>query len=390
MAERKFSLPNFADLTKKQDEVNRLPLTGQHLITGGPGTGKSVVALMRVLRMAKESPDYIFLVYNHVLNSATKQLANQKINSKTYLSWFYSLYYMRMGGQNIPERQKQKPDYNTIIAFIQNDRKKREGKGEKIIPSTTSIVIDEGQDMNPLFYRTLIEDGFENFFVVADQNQQITEENSSIRELKEELATEPIELDENFRNTFDIARLSHHFFTDPTTPKPNLPSHNKKSAHVPLLLNYKNFNNIIERILREYDSNPNYLIGVFCPNSQILFKYRDALISPNTNQFDNPPPKVSYYINNKNGANVEIDFTESGIVLLNDKSVKGTEFDSVFIVDIDQFPYYLTIDESKKKRFYVMISRARQSLFIVKNGLINSDIVNILPNDENLLKRIEI
>ena len=39
------------------------------------------------------------------------------------------------------------------------------------------LVIDEGQDMPPQFYHALVALGFDRFFVVADQNQQITEKN---------------------------------------------------------------------------------------------------------------------------------------------------------------------------------------------------------------------
>jgi len=47
MAKREYKLPNYGDLNKEQDKVLALPKDGQFLIVGGPGTGKSVVALLR-------------------------------------------------------------------------------------------------------------------------------------------------------------------------------------------------------------------------------------------------------------------------------------------------------------------------------------------------------
>jgi len=55
-------------------------------------------------------------------------------------------------------------------------------------PVTPFVVIDEGQDMPPAFYHALAEMGLENLYVVADQNQQITEDNSNLRDIENALA----------------------------------------------------------------------------------------------------------------------------------------------------------------------------------------------------------
>ena len=60
---RKFKLPGEDDLNKDQDKVYELPENGQFLIVGGPGTGKSVVALLRAMKFHKNN-DYAFLTYN--------------------------------------------------------------------------------------------------------------------------------------------------------------------------------------------------------------------------------------------------------------------------------------------------------------------------------------
>ena len=45
MARRRFELPGIQDLSKEQEAARALPRRGRHLIVGGPGTGKSVLAL---------------------------------------------------------------------------------------------------------------------------------------------------------------------------------------------------------------------------------------------------------------------------------------------------------------------------------------------------------
>ena len=82
MARRKFELPGIQDLSKEQEAARALPKEGQHLIVGGPGAGKSVLALIRARRHLREDDDYIFLVFNHLLNKASSQLFGDGFESQ--------------------------------------------------------------------------------------------------------------------------------------------------------------------------------------------------------------------------------------------------------------------------------------------------------------------
>ena len=108
MAKRKFKLPGVEDLNKDQDRVLRLPEDGQFLIVGGPGTGKSVVALLRAMKFSNGN-DYIFLTYNRVLSSATDQLT-QALHSNTLLRFFNKK--LRDSLKPIREKLKQDEDGN--------------------------------------------------------------------------------------------------------------------------------------------------------------------------------------------------------------------------------------------------------------------------------------
>ena len=376
MAKRKFRLPGIQDYTKDQDKVNRLPKEGKFLIVGGPGTGKSVVALQRVFKY-KEEKNYIFLVYNKVLRASAQQLAGGDINTNTWMSWFYKAVLDKTK-KGVPQIRSYVYDYGEIINNLNNLSLKSD---------PVQVIIDEGQDMPQKFYETLRYMRIENFFVVADQNQQITDQNSKKEELVDALGIDPediIELKENFRNTYDVARLSRHFYTDPSSPAPNLPDTSRQSIGVPLLLEYTDLNNAITRILREADRNPSILIGVIVPTNDVLDVYVNALREIEIS-LDNPKPLISSY---KSGKDVDIDFSKGGIVVINDMSVKGVEFDSVFIADIDKFKVYGKDVVSMKKRFYVMVSRAINNVILLKNSNNRCEIDELLPTDEKILKRI--
>lgn len=376
MGKRKFKLPGIDDLNKDQDRVLRLPEDGQFLVVGGPGTGKSVVALLRALKYQKNN-NYVFLVYNHVLHSSTNQLIDIRLKSLTIKSWFYKLQY-RWTKENMPQKENYKPNYTEVIRKFDN---------LEIKENPLHIIIDEGQDMPVKFYESLIACGYENFFIVADQNQQITDEHSSRQELTDILGLEVanvIELKENYRNSHPIGLLSSSFFTDPSSPLPELPLKSKASLGIPTLFIYDNYEDCGKLILREADRDDRNLIGVVVANDALRDTYAKTLQEIDI-KLDNPKAIISTY-SSKNKEQVNIDFGSGGIVILNDKSIKGLEFDIVFIV-IDGFNIHNNDSDSMKKRFYVMSSRAIKKLVFFKSEDYKGGVEDILPTDENILKR---
>jgi len=376
VGKRKFKLPGVEDLNKDQDRVLRLPEDGQFLVVGGPGTGKSVVALLRAMKFQKNN-NYLFLTFNHVLRSATTQLVDVPLKSWTLKSWFYKLHF-ELTKENMPQLANYKPDYDEVI---------RRFESLDIQERPLHIIIDEGQDMPIKFYESLISCGYENFFIVADQNQQITDEHSSRHELTDILGLnvdDVIELTENYRNSHTIARLSECFFTDRASPKPKLPMEARVSLGRPTLFEYDNYENCVKLILREADRDDRNLIGVVVANDNLRDTYAKTLKEIDI-KLDNPKPIISTY-SSKNKEKVNIDFSNGGVVVLNDKSIKGLEFDIVFII-IDGFNIYNNDSNSMKKRFYVMSSRAIKKLVFFKSKDYKGGVEEILPTDENILKR---
>ena len=152
----------------------------------------------------------------------------------------------------------------------------------------------------------------------------------------------------------------------------------------PSLYEYTNYQDCAKRILREADRDNRNLIGVVVANDDLRDVYVKALETTEIN-LDNPRPIISTY-SAKDKKVPNINFTYSGIVVLNDKSIKGLEFDIVFII-IDGFKIYNNDLDSMKKRFYVMSSRAIKKLVLLKSNNYNDGVEQILPDDENILIR---
>ena len=385
MPKRKFELPGIQDLSKEQEAARVLPKDGQHLIVGGPGTGKSVLALIRARRHHRDRDTYLFLVFNHLLSRASGQLFGDGLVGKTWMSWFLETFRTTTG-RSVPRKQSNENGFREIdwhgVADIV--RALPEGESNQQSPF---LVIDEGQDMPPQFYNALVDLGFDRFFVVADQNQQITEANSGRKDIQDCLGLEAddvIELRHNYRNGYRIARLANAFYTgDPASPPPELPS--ETPGPVPFLYTYDDdaLQVVARVILRLADRDPRQLIGIIAPNNRVRERYLDALRTIDV-RLDNAPPAVETYYGQHRA---EVAFDEGGILVINAQACKGLEFDTVVLADIDEHYVRLSDPDGAKRLFYVMVARARERVFMFTKQNGSSHIQRILPTDPDLLRR---
>lgn len=384
MSKRINELPQLHNLTRQQQRVLRLPLEGQHLVVGAPGTGKSVVALHRMKKYEEKVTSPKVLTFNHVLAAHTSQLSTCDL--MTAMSWLYKIQY-QLTEQFMPERppspnEKKRKEVNPDYEQLKSIFSAYYGK----VP-VQDLIIDEGQDLPVGYYESLMELGFENFFIVGDQNQQITEDNSSRRDLEEVLGLSSdsvIELEENFRNTGPIAKLCQHFYTDRASPLPKLPD--RPSLLKPTLLNYSTVNSCAETILRAADRDTGKLIGVIVASETKREDYVKKFSQLDV-QRDNEKPRISTYSSNQKQGNVNIDFSSGGIVVLCDKSVKGIEFDTVYVI-LDGLQLIGGDEDAMRKRLYVMTSRAKGELFLMQSASYpNKPVEALLPSDQNILER---
>ena len=386
---RRWELPGIDDLTKEQDAVLALPANGRHLVVGGPGTGKTVVCLLRARRHARDRDSYMFLVWNHLLHRASDSLFDGDFRAKTWVSWFWSqfqkLFRKSVPTLPSPEGTEWRPiDWPEVKRQIGS---LPAGSGPAHFPL---LVIDEGQDMPPAFYDSLNQLGFEGIFVAADQNQQIKEdENSSLKELKDHLCVDGdhvIELTYNHRNDYPIARLAREFYTgDPASPPPDLPPRSS-TIYTPRLyyMDDATMPMVARSILGHWDQDPRRLIGVISPNNKVRERYYDALKSTAPDlTLDNGTPDIATF---HAGDKPSVRFDQGGILVINAQACKGLEFDTVVLADIDKHRIMDTDRDRTRKLFYVMVSRARHrvAMFMNRNG--NPAIEAILPKDSSILR----
>ena len=386
MAKRKFDLPGIQDLSKEQEAALALPPEGRHLVIGGPGTGKTVLALIRARRHQRDREGYLFLVHNHLLDRASGQLFGGGLGSRTWNAWFAKTF-TEITGHDVPQLAANGDNWRPI------DWAGVEEIIQGLPPDETPrsiLVVDEGQDMPPQFYDALVALGFDRFFVVADQNQQITDNNSSRKDIQDCLAIDKdavLELTRNYRNRYHVARLAREFYTgDPASPAPEIPA--VDPAPVPLLYCYdgSKFDKIAPAVLSYADRNPRGLIGVVAPNNAVRERYYHALRTADV-PLDNPRPEIATFAGEYRP---NVRFDECGILVINAQACKGLEFDTVMLADVDEFYFRHDDPDVAKRLFYVMVARAKDRLFMfMKNGG-RKPIERILPTDQAVLRRKEL
>ncbi|NWL80418.1 hypothetical protein DM872_26560 [Pseudomonas taiwanensis] len=259
------------------------------------------------------------------------------------------------------------------------------------------LLVDEGQDFPPAFYAFLrvlsalgrmrkVSNPLQ-CFVLADENQQLTEENSTIEQIYTELKI--IEknrylLLDNFRNSREIAELARRFFAD-VGVLPRLPT---RTSEKPLYEICADRSVIVERILTWIVNNPLKEVGVvvFEEGTRedlvdrlrgVVRRIKGRVITVQTYSWSsrrqNPANKLVF-----DGADV--------VTVLNMQSCKGLEFDAVFIVDSQEAAIGIYGADKYKMQMFVAVSRARDWVSLLDAGPRAGHGVyqEILPGEEYL------
>lgn len=362
-------LPKATELDSDQQAILDAPLTSNLFVSGPPGCGKTVIALYRAMAASKSNQPCQMIMYTNVLTKYTSGGGGKEIPTSTMNSWLSAWWKAgRMGAmpklEPKPNSRWRDPDYPSmqVNIFQQQSINSAMNWGH--------LVIDEGQDFPPEFYNLLntathllTKQGEEPpvMTILADENQRITEENSSLEDIRDALQySNPSHrtLCKNYRNTKRISLFTNHFSVGLETGTGSPVS--TRDGETPRIVTTSKLNDSIERIVRYANNHPDHQIGIFV-NTQKLCKSLYNRLSPKLGS--RVQASMSGWKTEDKFKPENLDFDSNDkITILCLASMKGLEFDAVFLPELHHLNPDAGSEDGFKMKMFVACSRAREFL----------------------------
>lgn len=335
-----FNLPLITDLTT--DQQRAVDETSPLALSGGPGTGKSVVSLWRHIRNhATGISNSLLLTYTKTLEHYLRASANSQDES---------------AGNNI----------DRIFWWLTHNATQYD-----------EIIIDEAQDIDRNRFQRFFHYS-SNISYGADQRQSIYLGNDGLTELLEWFDSEQrfknnvsITLNRNFRNSREILLFTRSVFPDYMISQNTINSSTETGLKPIMKLNLGwgidgQVDAIID-IINDFQSDT-HNIAILVPIQSMVDTYYSAI----REKLNNNITVTKYASDNE-------DFNGlSGVHITPFKSSKGTEFDTVIIPEFDRYTWFMQNGNVVKANdYYVAFTRTKNNLFLLcRNGFPNIGDIN--------------
>ncbi|WP_225080703.1 AAA family ATPase [Streptomyces sp. CoT10] len=342
------------DLTPAQrDCLEALPLTGNHVVSGPPGSGKSLLAAHRAVHLALTGRPTVLLSRSNLLRQLLRDtlqgltVPGAPAEAATVHSWV-----LRHFGYGAPRTQDGWFDWTALTHQAAATRGENEA-------ATPHLVVDEGQDLSPGFYRTA-RLAAASVTVFADECQRLTDTNSTLTEITDALgrSTGRAEVSGNHRNTREIASLAEHFRTGGAAPR--IPF---RSGALPVVRHYSGSKDLADDITTMAARHPADRIGVIVNSlraaADLMRRLERAGLAHEPQLYSSTASAGRYR---------DLDLTRPGVVVVHRASAKGLDFDTVVIADAESDFATDPTAATLRMAYYVMITRARQRLVLGWQG----------------------
>ncbi|WP_196892156.1 3'-5' exonuclease [Aureivirga marina] len=240
----------------------------------------------------------------------------------------------------------------------------------------THIIIDEAQDLNKaqiLTISKLVSSETNSLSIIADAAQRIYKSGFTWKEVGLELRGRSKSFKKNYRNTIEIAKAANSL----------LDKEEDREDFTEIEYSYRKGKKPILGVFSTYDEQFEYL------ESQLTdLKEKDDLNSTVILHRNNKGVNQLRYFLNQNGFPTElikskdgVDYNSTNIKLCTMSSIKGLEFNNVFITDLnddiipsnegfidDNDEFHIS---TERRLLYTCMTRAKNKLFLLSSNILN-------------------
>jgi superfamily I DNA/RNA helicase len=334
-------------LTEQQEQIVTLPTDRNHLVTGPPGSGKSVLLLHRadeILRNQSVSPSQLrVLVFTHVLRVYMDAGAEALHLPLEIIQSFYSWVFQLADREGLPRSKatrledKCKETLETAADYFETQRPE---------PVFDVVLVDEGQDLPLSAYRLLLK-ASRHVTVFADSTQKLYLEGANLEDAAAVLGIPNggFTLAENLRSSVGVARLAAQLLS-PAQRDMYLKTQRNRitpgTTRVPLLLRAATFEQEWQRIaeILRHEIASNMRVGILVPdNAMVTCVYRalTAVGLPLQKVMARDPAQA--------------DFNDLTPKVLTIFSAKGLSFDTVLVPGITRSHYSHAVTQPTRMLF---------------------------------------
>ncbi|MCY3839608.1 MAG: hypothetical protein OXH09_13325 [Gammaproteobacteria bacterium] len=342
-------MPTYDELSSDEEQLDILeaPLDESLFVVGPPGSGKTSLAVWRGDALAElygtATP---VITYNRMLRRSLYLVADEHdidIRASTMQSYVGKDYWHQTRTM-VPKVPPHRYEYDWNQMVVRLAKKE---------PHAEALVVDEGQDLPPGFFIYASRHIAKALTVFADEEQAISGKRSTLEQIKASAGLpHPMILSENHRNTPEIARVAEHFHQGQLPAATVVRS---RSGDRPKLVRSGSAESTVGRIINEFRNRSGSIGIVVDQNSTGRSVYKGLV-----DQL--PEHRVDIYTSDD--ANEDsIDVRVPGVTVLNKDSVKGQEFDTVFVLELERF--VPCTNDAEFRAMYMMCTRARDRLFLV-------------------------
>ena len=356
-----FKLPKWTELSKdEQIPIVNLPIERTYFVRGGPGTGKSILAIHRAAKIKDlggggggggggDGGKVKILVYNKALQlhlmDALKSVGLDTV-AQTCHSWLYQLgFKLAQGGNGL---------WNYDWDKVRTVAKSKAGDNGKLF---SHLILDEAQDIpRPLL--EILAELSEVATIFVDDRQAISDEArkwgmvalADIRAIFDPGQSSVYDLSRNFRNTQPILDMA---LAIRPLDDYDIPDTARRTEGARPTIEKVGLQELVKHLKTYCTNQPANTVGVAVPETSVMYSLHSSCLDAGLN--------VQIYTNQRAHSG-QYRPSAAGITILHMDVIKGLEFDAFFVPFLDSKFYTEGEVQIRRNLLYVACTRPREYL----------------------------